>query len=105
MSGFGAYLLRCGLEFDIAINVLTGGKNYQTVSFRTATAASMGGRPACILCWFLNWAVERNHCARSLAGDTSSTTTVIRASIAFGVGILAVTALLHLSADIVGHFL
>jgi hypothetical protein len=34
MRGFLAYLERCAIEFDAAVNVLTGGKLGQTVSLR-----------------------------------------------------------------------
>jgi hypothetical protein len=38
MQRFLAYLERCGIEFDTAVNVVTGGKLGQTVSLRVAEA-------------------------------------------------------------------
>lgn len=87
MSGFLTYLERCGIEFDTAVNVLTGGKLGQTVSLRVAEAQRAGKLYGCLFCWFLNWAVQENHCALQFTTKPSPWTVYVRAGIAFAVGI------------------
>jgi hypothetical protein len=100
MNAFGRYLERCGVEFDTAVNVLAGGQLGQTVSLRVAIAARAGKRWGCVFCWFLNWAVQRNHCALQFQNVPSPVLTYIRAGVAFGVGILSVIALVHLAVGL-----
>jgi hypothetical protein len=105
VSAFADYVERCGVEFDTAVNVLTGGQLGQTVSYRAAVAARDGSRVGCALCWVLNWAVQRNHCALQFTNTPSTAVTYVRGGIAFGVGILSAAGLVHMGVDIVRHFL
>lgn len=100
MNAFGQYLERCGIEFDTAVNVLTGGQLGQTVSYRVAVAARAGKRWGCVFCWFLNWAVQRNHCALQFVNVPSTVMTYLRAGVAFGVGIAASVAMVHGAVEI-----
>jgi hypothetical protein len=103
------YFERVGIEFDIAINVLTGGPLGWTVSQRAAWEA--GWRPStdparaqrtgprkrrgCLFCRFLGLVVQRDHCALQFTDRPSSVPTYIRAGIAFGVGFLALGLAVH----------
>lgn len=100
---------RVGIEFDIAINVLTGGPLGWTVSQRAAYGA--GWRPSpdpataqrtgkrkpgcCVFCRFLSLVVQRGHCSLQFTNKPSSIPTYIRAGIAFGVGFAALAAITH----------
>ena len=103
------YFERVGIEFDTAINVLTGGPLGWTVSQRAAWEA--GWRPSadpaqaqrtgprkrgwCLFCRFLGLVVQRDHCALQFTDRPSSVPTYIRAGIAFGVGFGALAAIIH----------
>ena len=56
------YFARCGVEFDTAVNVLTGGNLGQTVSLRCAVANRDGKRWGRWACAFLSVVVQRDHC-------------------------------------------
>jgi hypothetical protein len=90
-----SYLERVGLEFDIAVNVLTGGQLNQTVSLRSAIADRDGRKWGCFMCWFLNWAVQRNHCALQFSTGPTKPVVMIRAGIAFFVGAVALSAMTY----------
>ena len=103
------YFERVGIEFDTAINVLTGGPLGWTVSQRAAYEA--GWRPSddparaqrtgprkagwCLFCKFLGVVVQRDHCALQFTDRPSSVPTYIRAGVAFGVGLGALAAIIH----------
>lgn len=95
MTAFLAYLARCGIEFDIAVNVLTGGNLGETVSYRCAVAQRNGKAWGCVMCAFLSWAVQHNHCPEQFTNDPTPAVDMIRAGIAFLVGGTAVLAILH----------
>jgi len=109
MNAFFVYVERCGIEFDTAINVLTGGQLGQTVSYRVAVAQEDGKRWGCVFCQFLNWAVQRNHCALQFTDQPSTPLTFIRAGVAFGVGIAATASMgtetVHLVHAMLGSIL
>lgn len=100
------YFERVGLEFDIAVNVLTGGKLGQTVSLRSAIGAgyTAEGRTGprqpgwCLMCWFLNWAVQRGHCPDQFVSGPTPPVVMIRAGLAFGTGFILLFGLLKLVA-------
>jgi hypothetical protein len=92
-----SYWKRVGLETDIWINVLTGGKPGQTVSLRTAEAdgwrydeASKGPVRyvtkvkwwGCVGCRVLNW-VQNDHCERQFEQEPTPGLVYVRAAIAF----------------------
>ena len=85
MTALLAYLGRCGVEFDVAVNVLLGGALGETVSRRCATAWRAGKRWGCLACRFLDWAVQRGHCAAQFDASSAPWFTYLRAGIAFGV--------------------
>ena len=103
------YFERVGIEFDTAINVVTGGPLGWTVSERAAYGA--GWRPSadparaqrtgprkpgwCLFCRFLGVVVQRDHCALQFTDRPSSVPTYIRAGVAFGVGLGALAAIIH----------
>lgn len=96
---FLAYLKRCGVEFDVATNVLTGGALGETVSLRVAKEEKkevLKGQDGwgCWFCWFLSKAVQKDHCALQFTEQPSPTFTYVRAGIAFGVayGVLYLAA-------------
>ncbi len=101
MKAFLDYLERCGIEFDVAVNVLAGGDLGQTVSYRVAVAAREGRRIGCLFCWFLDWAVQRNHCERQFGNDPAGPLTFVRAGVAFGVGGLSLLGIGHMAFDVV----
>lgn len=100
MSPFGRYLERCGVEFDTAVNVLTGGELGQTVSLRVAEAELQEQKQGvfgwgCWFCKFLDIAVQRNHCQLQFSSAKSPVEVYIRAGIAFGAGIGSVAAIFY----------
>lgn len=101
MDVFYQYLERCGIEFDTAVNVLTGGDLGQTVSYRMAVAAREGRRIGCLFCWFLDWAVQKNHCSLQFDAGPNRPLTFMRAGIAFGVGFLSFIGIGHMGVDLV----
>jgi hypothetical protein len=103
------YLQRVGLEFDIAVNVATGGQLGETVSLRSAIAdgweAGAGGNPVqsgprkawgCVMCGFLNRFVQKNHCRDQFVNGPTPNTVMIRAGIAFALGFGCLYAVIHL---------
>jgi hypothetical protein len=105
MNAFGRYLGRCGIEFDTSVNVLFGGQLGQTVSYRVAVAARDGKRWGCIFCWFLSWAVQKNHCALQFEKGPSPVSTYIRAGIAFATAFLALAGLVRIGVTFARHLL
>lgn len=101
MKAFLDYLERCGVEFNVAVNVMTGGELGQTVSHRVATAAQEGRRIGCLLCWFLDWAVQREHRGRQLGHTPAGWRAYLRATAAFTVGGLAVLGIGHAAVNVV----
>jgi hypothetical protein len=78
-----AYIARVGIGADMFINVLTGGQLAQTVSYRCAVAARNGNPAGCFMCWFLNWAVQHDHCADQFTDAPTPWFDGIRAALAF----------------------
>jgi hypothetical protein len=103
MSGFLAYLERCGIEFDVAVNVLTGGQLGQTVSLRVAEAERAGKLWGCLFCQFLSEAVQKDHCALQFTNKPSPWTVYVRAGIAFAVGIGSIFGLADAGLHLVEH--
>lgn len=95
ITAFVNYLKRCGVEFDVACNVLTGGQLGQTVSYRCAVAWRAGKPVGCAMCWFLNIFVQRNHCPDQFTSAPTPWFDMVRAGIAFAVGIAALVAIGH----------
>jgi hypothetical protein len=81
-----AYIARVGIGADMFINVLTGGQLDQTVSYRCAVAARAGQPFGCFMCRFLNWAVQRDHCADQFTDAATPWFDGIRAALAFLAG-------------------
>jgi hypothetical protein len=83
-----AYLRRLGIETDVWLSVLTGGPGGMTISLRVARARLAGSRPACIVCQALSRLVEKDHCAKQLAGQSATPDAALRAglciALAFG---------------------
>jgi hypothetical protein len=79
------YIMRCGEEFDIAFNVLTGGRLGNTFSYRAAVGERDGKKFWCVMCRILNWIVQRNHCRDQFINGRSPALVYIRAGIAFAV--------------------
>ena len=95
-NAFVRYLDRCGVEFDTAVSVLFGGPLGETVSLRVAIAERQGKWWGCWFCWFLNWAVQRHHCALQFeTNKPRSLLTFIRAGVAFGFGLTALFNLIR----------
>ncbi len=82
-----SYAGRCGEELDRLLNVaLLDGSVGETVSHHAATAEKAGKRWACLLCAWLSRTVEKDHCAKTLAGESISP----RAGVLAGLQLLAV---------------
>ena len=75
----------CGLTFDVAVNVLFAGTPFQTVSYRAAVAQRDGKPWGCLMCRFLSWAVQRDHCADQFTDTEAPAIVYVRAGVAFGV--------------------
>lgn len=100
MSKVGAYLERCGIEFDTEVNVLTGGGLGQTVSMRAALGWRAKKPGWCLFCRFLDIAVQRHHCALQFSDEPAPVPVYLRAGIAFGVGITALAAIAHTGLEL-----
>lgn len=85
------YAGRVGEELDRFLNViLLGGQIGETISLHAATEALAEARWACVLCKWLHWTVERDHCPKTLA----NTSTPIAAGLRAGVQLVAVATVL-----------
>jgi hypothetical protein len=104
MRGFLAYLERCGIEFDTAVNVVTGGQLGQTVSLRVAEAQRAGKLWGCLFCRFLDVAVQP-HCALQFITKPSPASVYVRAGIAFAAGIGGLFGLAHLGLHLLEHLI
>lgn len=61
------YFIRVLRQFDIFVNVVFRGREYETISSRLGRMLEKGGRPvACVLCNFLDL-FEDDHCLKSAA--------------------------------------
>lgn len=89
------YFQRVGIGTDKFINVLLGGQLDQTVSYRCAVAARNGKPFGCFMCWFLNWAVQRNHCPEQFTNDPTPNFDMVRAGLAFAFGFLVLFAVVY----------
>lgn len=91
MSLLVRYAQRCGIEFDTAINVLTGGDLDQTVSMRAALAQRAGKTWGCAFCRVLSILVQRDHCADQFTDTQAPWFVYVRAGIAFAIPIAVVS--------------
>jgi hypothetical protein len=75
---------------DVIVNeiALPGSAPNETVSTHVARLAAAGNRWGCIACKFLDWAVEKNHCANTLSATSghSPVSVYIRAGLWFAAG-------------------
>jgi hypothetical protein len=63
-----------GYGLDRALGALFwGAKAGETVSVMAARGRVAGRWPGCALCWLLDRIVERDHCAKALAGGDAPT--------------------------------
>jgi hypothetical protein len=102
MSALGDYARRCGLAFDQAINVLTGGAVGQTVSLRAAIAQRDGQRWGCWLCWILARVVQPNHCHLQFTDAVETGAVYARAMAAFDLAFAAVGPMGYAAARLIG---
>lgn len=93
MSLLARYAERVGTEFDVMINVLTGGDLDQTVSLRAALAQRSGKRWGCLMCRALSAIVQRDHCQDQFTNTQAPWTVYVRAGIAFAIPIAAAFAI------------
>lgn len=64
-----------------AAALFCGAKAGETISLMMARGAVSGRLWPCLACRVLDWAVERGHCARVLAGDPTPILSKIRAAV------------------------
>ena len=77
-----SYIRNVGISLDRFLNALLFfGLADQTVSYHAATEQAKGKRWACILCKWLSWTVETNHCTRTLTGENTKEFASIKALI------------------------
>jgi hypothetical protein len=88
-----SYVWRCGEELDRFLNVtLLGGMVGETISTHSAREAS-SRRWACVMCRWLSFSVEKDHCAKTLAGQSISPRGGLKAGVQLLALFLAVTGL------------
>lgn len=88
------YVGRVGEELDRFLNVLLlGGQIGETISLHAATQAAAGDRWACVLCKWLHWTVERDHCPKTL----TNTSTPIAAGLRAGAQLVAVATVVSVA--------
>ena len=68
VGALGWYLRQVGIAFDMFLNALTGGVAGQTISLRAALGDGRRVSRWCVLCRFLSWWVQRDHCHDQLTG-------------------------------------
>jgi hypothetical protein len=83
------YLTQLGIAFDMMLNAILGGMAGQTISLRAALGAKAGSRVGCVLCRFLAWLVQPNHCADQLNNTPMKPAQYFRAFV--GLVVLAVS--------------
>lgn len=82
-----------GLGLDRALAAaFFGAKKGETISLIVAQWNAAGRRSGCRWCWFLNWAVERNHCALQL--DPASPATPVLSGLRAGFCLLMLSIVL-----------
>ena len=83
-----------GVQADIQFNTLfLLGKRDETTSLHAAHADASGKRWGCIFCHWLN-VIEKDHCAKVLAGDPTPTFAALRAGGALGLFYLGMLCIL-----------
>ena len=70
-------------DADCTADVLTGGPAGETVSVRAALSRNAGEWQGCLMCWFLNWAVQRGHCDKVLTDAPTPWWVYPRAALTF----------------------
>lgn len=90
-------------DADVLVDVIAIPESLpgETVSHHVARLAASGDRFGCVMCWFLNWAVQRSHCQVTLDGGLMPWWVYPRAAfwfalagyIAFRLVLLAISAL------------
>ena len=87
-----------GLGVDRAIAALFfHAKAGETVSLMSARAQRDGKRWGCLLCAFFDIAIQRGHCAETLAGDATPQPAMLRAGALLFGAVGAVAALIWLA--------
>jgi hypothetical protein len=66
------YFYNVMLAFDELGNALTGGDPGETISSRAGKAREQGQEWACVLCAFLAWVTQTNHCQQSIEPNEGS---------------------------------
>lgn len=83
VDDFADYLRTIGVMTDEEIDALAGGPLNTTVSLRAAIAQRQGRQWGCVLCWFLDWAVQPGHCAAQFTPGRSPWWVGVRAGACF----------------------
>ena len=97
-----SYPYRCGEALDEGLNVvLFNGDPHVTISEHAADAQHAKRRWGCVLCQWLSWTVERNHCAKTLAGTSMTRLGALFA----GAQLVTVAIVLRLLVRLVGRLL
>lgn len=74
------YLRNIGISLDRFLNALLfAGSPDDTVSVHAANSQAQGRRWACILCRWLSWTVETNHCKKTLEDAPTKTAASLKA--------------------------
>ena len=73
------YLKNLGIAEDETLDAVTGGPANESFSLRWARAAANGSRVGCVVCRVLSVLVQKNHCAKQLAGQPMGVWNYIRA--------------------------
>jgi hypothetical protein len=89
-----SYLLGVGMAEDETLDAVTGGPPNETFSMRWAKARAAGSRMGCIICAALSVLVQRNHCAKQLAGHGMSGWEYLRAFLCITIALAAPLALI-----------
>lgn len=95
-----AWLTALGEELDTFLNVLLlwfvppATKRNQTISEHAAEAQTQKRLWGCVLCQWLSWTVERNHCGKTLRGAAMTRIAALKA----GAQLVLVAVLLDLLA-------
>ena len=73
------YFKNLGIAEDEILDAVTGGPATESFSLRWAHAAANGSRVGCFVCAALSVLVQKNHCAKQLAGQPMSVWNYLRA--------------------------
>ncbi len=73
------YLDAVGVQLDCFLCAIIFGIKGQTISIHAALERKAGKKWACLLCAFLSWLVQHDHCQDQLDGIPMGTTNLFRA--------------------------